>query len=236
MQSDQNRWENDKRVQSLQEEPDVEVRGQQQQPRQNGSLLPIILIGAIIVLTVAIVIIVIGQQRPSQNNTVSNTTMGAQQVEATEGEITSEQAEEDARLEQDKNIGDVEGEMATEADLIAEGDPLEGNWVRYDDDTHVAGMTVAVVNNGGVLEGHIIQMMDGIGVFNVGQVKWHNIKKVSENRYDLDDLFNINNGQAWYVADVPSHITIIKEGKRLTLVTDRKEGTGNHQIWEKMGE
>ena len=237
MQSDQNRWENDKFTQVMRrEDADTDANVEKQQPKLRLSPLLIILIGIIILLTLAIAVVVIRQQRSNQNNTGSNVTIGAQQVEVDKEEITSEQTDGDAIHEQDNNTDDFEVDIVDEAGLIAEGDPLEGNWVRYDDDTHVAGMTVAVVNNGGVLEGHIIQMMDGIGIFNVGQVKWHNIKKISENRYDLDDLFNINNGQTWSVSDIPSHITIIKDGQRLTLITDRTEGTGNHQIWEKMDE
>ena len=231
MQSDQNRWENDKRVQVIhQEGVDAETQVQQQPLKQNVSPLLVVLIGVIIVLALAIVAVIIGQQLLPQNTVFPGGSMEAKQIESVKDEMATNQNEKAAQFGQDSSAVIVVSD--TEASLIAEGDPLEGNWVRYDDEVHVAGMTVSVVNKGGVLEGHIIQMKDGIGVFNIGQVKWHNIRKISENRYELDDLFTHYNGN-WTVGDVPSHITIIKSGQRLTLIADQI-GPGSHQIWEKM--
>ncbi len=114
--------------------------------------------------------------------------------------------------------------------------PIEGVWVRQEDDTHVAGMTVEVKCVNGVLQGEIIDMDEGIGTFEVGLIKWYDIKKVGFGQYQLQSLIGIGGSSNTYHYDgTISHITVNRGGKSLSLTTPNSNVTGAFQIWIKQG-
>ncbi len=111
--------------------------------------------------------------------------------------------------------------------------PIEGVWVRQEDDTRVAGMTVRVEKVNGILQGTIIDMNEGIGTFEVGLVKWMDIKKVGFGRYIWYDLIGIGGSSDYYhYEDTIASCTISRGGKRLDLYSPGA-GTGKFQIWIK---
>ncbi len=64
--------------------------------------------------------------------------------------------------------------------------PLEGEWERYGDD--FAGMRILIENHDGSFKAEIIQINDRIEGFEVGDIKWKNIKQINENQYEFEDL------------------------------------------------
>lgn len=114
------------------------------------------------------------------------------------------------------------------------GRRIEGTWVRQDDDTHVAGMTVEVKRVNGVLQGTIIDMTDGVGTFEVGLVKWYDLKRVGFGKYELYDLIGIGGSSTSYHYDgILSTIQILSGGQSLNVVNPKPGNTGNFQIWTK---
>ena len=68
-------------------------------------------------------------------------------------------------------------------------DKIIGTWERYGDD--FAGMRVKVVKEGEHIKGTIIfatDMSKELLGFAEGDVKWKNIKKTTENKYEFEDL------------------------------------------------
>jgi len=67
-------------------------------------------------------------------------------------------------------------------------DKLVGKWERYGDP--LAGMTIEITNIGGSFKAEIIASPDSVqqrGFF-VGDIKWRDIKKIEENKYEYVDL------------------------------------------------
>lgn len=67
-------------------------------------------------------------------------------------------------------------------------DKLIGKWERYGDP--LAGMTIEVTNVGGSFKAEIVAAPDSIQLsgFYVGDIKWRDIKKIEENKYEYVDL------------------------------------------------
>lgn len=231
MQMNHHQWEND--VQKPQVVEEVQQPAAQSQISKKSILLIGVAVIALLAITLAVLLVARGQT--SQNVMLEADVQQIAETETGHEDLLANQESEE--LANENQLAHNE-QMAQAGLPITEDEPLLGTWVRYDDDAHVAGMTVAVVNNGGSLEGHIVAMQDGIGAFYVGQIKWHSIVKVAENEYDILDLFHHYgaNENSWSIGDVPSHISVIRNGTRLTLVALRSEGTGNFQVWERMKE
>lgn len=233
MQMNHHQWENDV------QKPQIVEEALQSPTQRKASKKNVLLIGVvgITLLAIVLVVLIITRGQISEKAIVE---ASSQQITESEEDhvVLLEQHEAEEQASTNQQAYSAQTEQDQEGLPIIEDEPLLGTWVRYDDDTHVAGMTVAVVNNGGSLEGHIVAMQDGIGEFYTGQVKWHDIVKVAENEYDLLDLFHHydSNENFWSTGDAPSHISVIRNGTRLTLVTRRNEGTGNFQVWERMKE
>ena len=67
-------------------------------------------------------------------------------------------------------------------------DKLVGKWERYGDP--LAGMTIEITNIGGSFKAEVIASPDSVqqrGFF-VGDIKWRNIKRIEENKYEYVDL------------------------------------------------
>ena len=113
------------------------------------------------------------------------------------------------------------------------GRSVEGIWVRQmDDNSTLAGMTVEVKRDGAMFEGVIIDMPSNAYAFEVGQVKWHLIKKVGFGKYEYYDLSNTD-GTNNYFYDSVCSLTVLPGGKQLTISTSGSNARGNHQIWIK---
>ena len=108
------------------------------------------------------------------------------------------------------------------------GRPIEGVWVRQEDDTHVAGMVVKVEKVNGTLQGTIIDMNEGIGKFDIGSVKWIEIRKTGFGRYELHDF----DERVKQYGELPSICTVLRGGKKLIL-THSTTQTGGYQVWDK---
>ncbi|MDP1623783.1 MAG: hypothetical protein Q8M08_15765 [Bacteroidales bacterium] len=67
-------------------------------------------------------------------------------------------------------------------------DKLVGNWERYGD--RFEGMKIHVVKEGESFKASIVFVTDSIklGGFVVGDIKWKNIKKITDNKYEFEDL------------------------------------------------
>lgn len=113
------------------------------------------------------------------------------------------------------------------------GRRIEGVWVRQvDDNSTLAGMTVEVRKNNGILEGKIIAMPDGAETFEVGQVKWFALEKRSFGVYQGSDLSS-NNG-AYYYDDTFSLFSIKSGGNTLTVQNQGQDvSLGKFQVWVK---
>ena len=113
------------------------------------------------------------------------------------------------------------------------GRPIEGVWVRQmDDNSTLAGMTVVVKRDGSMLEGVIIEMPSNAYAFEVGQIKWHMIKKVGFGKYEYYDLTHADGTDQYYYG-TSSLLTVLPGGKQLTATTDGSSARGNYQIWVK---
>ena len=113
--------------------------------------------------------------------------------------------------------------------------PIEGVWVRQEDDVHVAGMVVKVERVNGALQGTIIAMDEGVGVFEVGLVKWMNIKKVGFGRYEWYDLLgkiDRNSTTPFHYENDVSHCTVSGNGHFFNLLCPT-DGPGKYQVWIK---
>ncbi len=119
--------------------------------------------------------------------------------------------------------------------LFIFGRPLDGTWIRQlDDNGTLAGMTVEVSRNGGVLEGKIISMPSGANAFEVGQTKWFEIKKVGFGKYKFYDLVSYSDGSYSYEYDRPSMIRVLPGGNRLMLTVESNDNyLGKTQVWIK---
>lgn len=113
------------------------------------------------------------------------------------------------------------------------GRPIEGTWVRQmDDNSTLAGMTVEVKRDGNILEGTIISMPEGAIGFEVGQIKWFQIKKVGFGKYEFYDLIH-HETTGTYSYGTTSILTVLQGGNQLTLATDGSNSRGNFQVWVK---
>jgi len=67
-------------------------------------------------------------------------------------------------------------------------DKLIGKWVRYGD--MLQGMCIEIQNEGGSFKAEIVSEPDSImnSGFFVGDIKWRDIKKIAENKYEYVDL------------------------------------------------
>lgn len=67
-------------------------------------------------------------------------------------------------------------------------DKLIGKWVRYGDT--LEGMCIQIQNEGGSFKAEIISEPETIMLsgFFVGDIKWRDIKKIAENKYEYVDL------------------------------------------------
>lgn len=233
MQMNHHQWENDVQKPQIVEEA---LQSPTQSKTSKKNILLIGLVG-IALLAIILLVLIIARGQTSEKAIVE---AAPQQITESEEDhavlLDKQEAEEQSSTNQ--QAYSIQTDQSQEGLPISEDEPLLGTWVRYDDDTHVAGMTVAVVNNGGSLEGHIVAMQDGIGEFYTGQIKWHNIVKVAENEYELMDLthhYGTNEAEYWGTEHT-AHISVIRNGTRLTLVSRRNEGTGNFQVWERLKE
>ena len=113
----------------------------------------------------------------------------------------------------------------------------EGIWVRCEDDSGLAGMTVEIRKRDGNLEGVIVAMGETTVPFQIGQVKWKDIRKVEIGKYTCYDLSYSYDKNAFYYGEAPSTIVIETGRKRMTLTVPRAlDGsiqTGQYQTWEK---
>ncbi len=113
--------------------------------------------------------------------------------------------------------------------------PIEGVWIRQqDDNSTLAGMTVEVKKNNGSIDGTIIAMPEGAETFEVGQVKWFNMKKVGFGVYQGQSLgaYEDTGGCVYHYDNNVSTMTILHGGDKLTLVSPDVE-KGGFQIWIK---
>jgi hypothetical protein len=67
-------------------------------------------------------------------------------------------------------------------------DKLIGKWERFGD--QFKGMTIQIKNEGGSFKAEIIETTDAIELngFVKGDIKWKDIKNISENKYEYQDL------------------------------------------------
>ena len=84
----------------------------------------------------------------------------------------------------------------------------EGIWVRYEDDSGLAGMSVEIRKNDGHLEGVIVAMGETTHPFQVGQVKWRDIRKVGIGKYTCYDLVYYSDENAFRYDKTPSTIIV----------------------------
>lgn len=117
--------------------------------------------------------------------------------------------------------------------LYVLGRPIEGTWTRQaDDNSTLAGMKVQVRRDGALLEGEIVEMPANAYAFEVGQIKWHMIKKVGFGKYEYYDLTHADGTDQYYYG-TSSLLTVLPGGKQLTVTTDGSSARGNYQIWVK---
>lgn len=116
----------------------------------------------------------------------------------------------------------------------------EGIWVRYEDDSGLAGMSVEIRKNDGHLEGVIVAMGETTHPFQVGQVKWKDIRKVGIGKYTCYDLAHYQDEEgedAFHYDETPSTIIVETGSKRMNLKAPQnpkyQEQTGLNQTWEK---
>ena len=113
------------------------------------------------------------------------------------------------------------------------GHPVEGVWIRQDDDTHVAGMTVEVIKTSGVYEGLIISMPDDAWTFHQGQIKWRDIRKIGFGQYECQSLAGTDE-MGYHYPEAKAIITVLDGGNKMTLVhEDNTTSTGKYQVWIK---
>ncbi len=108
--------------------------------------------------------------------------------------------------------------------------PIEGVWIRQQDDTRNMGLVVAVRKDGNSFFGEIIEAKGTD--FENGQIKWMNIKKVGFGRYKCYDL---HAGSGIYnYKNITSTMVVNSGGKTMTIFTDQKTAdSGQFQIWHK---
>ncbi len=112
--------------------------------------------------------------------------------------------------------------------------PIEGIWVRQTDTNYtVAGMTVEVRRNGRALEGVIISMPEGAEAFEVGQIKWFNIRKVGFGRYSFQDLTHSDSSGSYYYHRESDILAVSSGGKNLSIITSQPDQKGHYQVWLK---
>lgn len=108
---------------------------------------------------------------------------------------------------------------------------IEGTWVRQSDDTNIAGMTVNVEHNSGIIQS-VPSQSDTY--FKNGEVKWNSIRKVGWGKYKAYDLASYVGGKN-IVDPNASTLTVSLDGKRLQIDTPFSSGlnpeTGLHQVW-----
>lgn len=111
---------------------------------------------------------------------------------------------------------------------------LEGVWVRQlDDNNTLAGMTVEVHKNNGVLEGTIIAMPEGAEAFEIGQNKWFALRKTGFGIYQGKTLVSHGDGTYSYGAN-DSIFKIMSTGRTMTLQSsDADVSKGSYQVWIK---
>ena len=125
--------------------------------------------------------------------------------------------------------------ILTMVGLYSFGRRLEGVWIRQpDDNTNAKGMVVVVSKVDGIYQGEIIEMGNDSRLFEVGQIKWKNIRKVGFGQYECNDLIGEADTQRYYYDESLSYIKVLNGGEHLTLAA-RSDTTssGRYQIWIK---
>lgn len=104
---------------------------------------------------------------------------------------------------------------------------LQGSWERINS-TFVALDGMIVQTNGAVTRGLITATPANIYQFGVGDLKWRNIRRRSNNEFDFEDLVRqANTGAQSYV---PGIIQVQPGGQQLRI---RFPTTGTFQQWRK---
>ena len=65
-------------------------------------------------------------------------------------------------------------------------DKLIGKWERIGD--RFSGMQIIVKNENGSFKAEMIKTTDSIIGFVIGDIKWKNIKKITNDKYEFEDL------------------------------------------------
>jgi len=113
-------------------------------------------------------------------------------------------------------------------------DKLIGTWERYGDD--LAGMKVKVVKEGETMKG-VIVFMPYKHRFVEGDIKWKNIKKITKNKYEFEDLYKIADN--WEnIVEINYHWTSIELVSEDEIYTRRfakgSESVGTEQKWRRV--
>lgn len=114
------------------------------------------------------------------------------------------------------------------------GRRIEGVWIRQvDDNNTLAGMTVEVRKNNGILEGTIIAMPEGAEAFEVGQNKWIALRKTGFGIYLGKSLVSHSDGTYSY-GNNDSVFTVLSGGKIMTMQSSEADvSKGSYQVWVK---
>ncbi|TCL58553.1 hypothetical protein EDD76_106206 [Kineothrix alysoides] len=108
---------------------------------------------------------------------------------------------------------------------------LEGIWIRLPDDTSFENMKVEIRNDNGILEAEICAAPDGSSrAFQVGQIKWNDMKKNGLTTFTFYDLNEKNSGKA-------SGSILMSNDKKTIYIShsiNQGPGRGDYQIWKKV--
>lgn len=109
---------------------------------------------------------------------------------------------------------------------------IDGTWVRVYDDNNLRGMTVQVDQINGVIVNPMSNIDQGL-IFEQGEIKWKNIKKIGWGKYVIEDLTcNAETQKKGYVNSI---VDVSINGRKMTLQVPPTEkiASGRYQVWEK---
>ena len=113
-------------------------------------------------------------------------------------------------------------------------DPLIGTWERYG--PYDPGMRIKILKTNNSMNAEIVKRADNDTTFEVGDIKWKNITKVNDNRYEFSNLtkYPIPFGSLFENKYQDAYLTIVNDTIKMRLSSKGNELGGTEQPWKRV--
>lgn len=113
-------------------------------------------------------------------------------------------------------------------------DPLIGTWERFGE--FDPGMRIKIYKTNNSMNAEIVKRADNDTLFEVGDIKWKNITKVNDNRYEFVNLrkFYQEYGSLFQNRYEDAYLLLVNDTIRMRLFSKGNDHLGTEQPWKRI--